>query len=454
MALEFKLKDFAHPVAILKLRATFEQTQWFTKEEQALYQERLLRRITEHAYRRVPYYQGLFDSLRLKPDDIRRLSDLEKIPLLTRAILRAEFKRLEATNSRAFRPQVLCTSGTSGQRIRFLADRPSNVLEFVYYWRHWNWAGYRLGDAFAEFSTVFFSKNEAKSRLPIYHQKLTNRLLLNSSAMSDAKVRDYVTAIRQYGPLFLKGSPSTLSYFSQSLRRQGFSDISFKAVFSTGEILVPRFRKLVEETLGCKVYDSYGHSERTVAISECPRGGLHINPDYGVCELVRRDDLRAEFADAGCDGSAYPAKLVGTSLYNFSMPLLRYDVGDIVLIEPGKKCACGREFPLVSAIAGRQSEVIMTPEGEAITAAFLVFEDVPNILAGQILQESLAELRVKIVPDARFSSAAEAQVTSRLRKLVGTAMKITTELCESVDELRGESGKLRPVMSKLNCFPP
>lgn len=454
MALEFKLKDFAHPVAILKLRSTFERTQWLTREEQELYQERLLRRITERAYRRVPYYRDLFDSIRLKPCDIRRLSDLDKIPLLTKATLRAEFKRLEATDSRAYRPRVLCTSGTTGQRTQFLVDRPSNVLEFVYYWRHWNWAGYRLGDPFAEFSTIFFSKDEAKRCLQTYHQKLTNRLLLNSGAMSDAKVRAYVTAIRRHRPLFLKGSPSALHYFSLSLARQGFDDISFKAVFSTGEVLVPRFRKLIEETFGCKVYDSYGHLERTVAISECPHGGLHLNPDYGVCELVRRDDLRAEFAGTDGVGSGYPARVVGTSLYNFSMPLLRYDVGDIVLVDPERKCACGRQFPLVSAIAGRQSEVIMTPEGEAITAAFLVFEDVPDILAGQILQESLAELRVRIVPDARFSRATEARLICRLRTLVGPAMKITTERCESVEELRAESGKLRPVVSKLRGFSP
>lgn len=454
MALEFKLGEFAHPLEILKLRSTFEASQWFSKEEQTLYQERLLRRIIEHAYRHVPYYRDLFDDARLKPNDIARLSDLNKIPVLTRTTLRAQFKRLEATNSRAFRPRVLCTSGTTGQRVQFLVDRPSNVLEFVYYWRYWNWADYRLGAPFAEFSSVFFSGDEAKSRLPTYRQRLTNRLLLNSSAMSDARVRSFVTAVRRHRPLFLKGLPSVLYYFSHSLRRQGLDDISFKAVFSTGEVLVPRIRKFIEETFGCKVYDSYGHMERTVAISECPRGGLHLNADYGICELIRREDLRAEFADADNDGSGYPARIIGTSLYNFSMPLLRYEVDDVVLVEPDKRCACGREFPLVSAIAGRQSEVIMTPEGEAITAAFLVFEDVPEVLAGQILQESLDELRVRIVPDAPFSSAAEARLTSRLRTLVGPTMKITTERCESVEALRGASGKVSSVVSKLDCFRP
>lgn len=452
MALEFKLGDFAYPVSIIKLRSTFEKSQWYTKEEQTLYQEHLLRRITEHAYRYVPYYRDLFDSVRLKPGDIRRLPDINKIPILTREILRAQFKRLTATNSRAFRPQALCTSGTTGQRIQFLVDKPSNVLEFVYYWRHWNWAGYRLGARFAEFSSSFFSKE--KTGLTTCYQRLSNRLLLNSSKMSDAKVRAYIAAIRQRRPLFLKGLPSVLYYFSLFLRQQGIDDISFKAVFSTGEVLVPRFRKLIEETLGCKVYDSYSHMERTVAISECPRGGLHINPDYGVFQLVRQDDLRAEFADADFNRSCYAARVIGTSLYNFSMPLLRYDVGDLVLVNPEEKCACGRQFPLVSAIAGRQSEVIMTPEGEVITAAFLVFEDVPEILAGQIVQESLIDLRVKVVPATYCSRAGEELLKSRLQRLVGPAMKITIERYESLELFRQESGKVKSVVSKLKCLLP
>lgn len=452
MALEFRLRDFAYPAAILKLRSTFEKTQWFTPEEQTLYQERLLRRIVEHAYRHIPYYRDLFDHIRLKPSDIRHLSDLYKIPVLTKEILSARFKTLEATNSRAFRPQVLYTSGTTGRRIEFLVDRPSNILEFVYYWRHWNWAGYRLGAPFAEFSSIFFLKGGEKSRLASHHQRLTNRLLLNSLSMSHATVKDYVRAIRKHRPLFLKGLPSVLYYFSLFLRQQGLNDISFKAVFSTGETLLPRCRKFIEETFSCKVYDSYGHMERTVAISECPRGGLHINPDYGILELIRQNDsLRADFTSEGGykrdDGAGYSARVVGTSLYNFSMPLLRYEVGDMVWVDPEKKCACGRQFPLVDAVDGRQSEVIMTPEGEVITAAFLVFEDVPDILEGQIVQESLDRLHVKIVPAPSFTKASEARLKSRLQMLVGHTAQITLERCDSSGLLRASSGKILTVVS-------
>ena len=450
MALEFKLKDFAHPAAIIKLRSIFEKTQWLTTEEQTLYQESLLRRMVEHAYHYVPYYRDLFDRIRLKPDDIRRLSDINKIPILTKEILSARFKTLEATNSRAFHPQVLCTSGTTGRRSQFLVDRPSNVLEFVYYWRHWNWAGYRLGAPFAEFSSVFFLKGDEKSRHVFQYQRLTNRLLLNSLSMSHATVRDYAAAIKKHRPRFLKGLPSVLYYFSLFLRQQGIADISFKAVFSTGERLVPRFRKLIEETFGCKVYDSYGHMERTIAISECPHAGLHINPDYGILELIRQHSFSAACTgEGGGDGggAVYSARVVGTSLYNFSMPLLRYEVGDTVLVDPEKKCVCGRQFPLVSAVEGRQSEVLITPDGKVITAAFLVFEDVPGILEGQIIQESINRLSVRIVPAPSFSKTSEARLKSRLQMLVGTNVKISVERCDSSGLLRACSGKIMSVVS-------
>src|SRR5262245_56965676 len=105
MALEFKVRDFAYPVSLLKLRATFEKSQWFSIEQQALYQEQLLRRIVEQAYWHVPYYRDLFDRIHLKPADIQQVRDLQKIPILTKKNLRDEHERLKADNRGRFHPR-------------------------------------------------------------------------------------------------------------------------------------------------------------------------------------------------------------------------------------------------------------------------------------------------------------------------------------------------------------
>src|SRR5829696_6708257 len=120
MALEFRPGDFAYPAAIIKLRSTFEKTQWFTKDEQTHYQEHLLRRIIEHAYSFVPHYRDLFDRVRLKPGDIQRLSDLDNIPILTREILRSRFEKHAAPPLRRRR----CRPGRSGEKVRVRPATP------------------------------------------------------------------------------------------------------------------------------------------------------------------------------------------------------------------------------------------------------------------------------------------------------------------------------------------
>lgn len=449
MALEFKPADFAYPLSLLKLRAAFEKNQWRARDEQINYQERLLRRIVSHAYAHVPYYRELFDELRLRPGDIRRLADLEKIPVLTKETLSREFKRLQADNCARHRPQLLTTSGTTGRRLEFLVDKHANVQEFVYYWRHWNWAGYRLGDPLAEFNTSFFRGRQRGEQQLTHFQRVPRRLLLDSSAISDATVTAYVAAIRKHRPRFLKGLASVLYYFALFLRRKKIEGLSFKAVFSTGELLLARERRVIEETFGCKVYDSYGHMERTVAISECPQGSLHVNSDYGILELLRQADVRSASATEARP-SNFTAKVIGTSLYNLSMPLLRYDVGDLVTVSAeDEACACGRQFPRVRSIDGRQNDVVITPDGQVLTAMFLVFEEVPGLLAGQISQESLDELLVSIAPSPRFTRENELAIVARLRGLVGAEMKISIRRCAAADLLQPRAGKYQVVVSKL-----
>src|SRR5882724_8755428 len=138
------------------MRYFFERSQWFTREELSDFQEQRLRVIVEHANRHVPYYRELFKRLSLTPADIRTVSDLAQLPSLRKDVVRSEFKRLQADDKLRYRPRLEQTSGTSGEPLRFLLDKPSNVLEFVYYWRHWSWAGYQLGARFAELSSSYF----------------------------------------------------------------------------------------------------------------------------------------------------------------------------------------------------------------------------------------------------------------------------------------------------------
>ncbi len=107
-------------------------------------------------------------------------------------------------------------------------DKSANVLEFVYYWRQWSWAGYRLGDRFAELTSHFFLKSEGRAGQLIHLQRLTRRLLLNSLNIGRENVRLFAGALRDYRPKFLKGIASALYYFALFLRELRADDIASK----------------------------------------------------------------------------------------------------------------------------------------------------------------------------------------------------------------------------------
>jgi phenylacetate-CoA ligase len=408
------------------LRRFFERSQWFSPEEQAHYQEQRLRKIVDRAYNYVPYYHDLFNRLRLRPKDIRTTADLRKLPTLSKATLRDEFLHLQATDGRRFRPRLYQTTGTTGAPLRFLLDKPANVLEFVYYWRHWSWAGYQLGSPFAELTSHYFLQKEERSEQLFYYQQIPRRLLLNSLSIAKANVITYAEALRVHHPQFLKGIASALYYFALFFKEEGVHDIWLRGVFSTGEMLLPHQRRTIEEIFHCPVLDSYGHMERTVAISECPEGGLHINPEYGILELV--DAKPAQSSDDG--RQLFAAKVIGTSLHNLSMPLLRYEVGDLVEVDQNPEvCACGRAMPRIRRINGRQEDVIVAPDGRVVTTLFIVFDKVPGIAQGQVIQEEPDRLRVRLVRNASFTEQSEVEFFHYLRRFIGSDMRWKWNIC-------------------------
>jgi len=440
MSIDFRIRDFFAPVAIWRLRRLFERTQWLPPDELRAFRERLLRAQIAHACERVPYWRDLFDRLHLKPGDIRHFEDLARLPILTRSAVREAGERLHAAGVR--RAQTVRTSGTTGIPATICLDKRANALEFVYYWRHWSWAGYRLGERFAELGSHYFVNRPRLADQVASFQRHLNRLMLSTLHLAPRRMPAFARAIHRHHPRFLKGMASDLYFLAAMLEQHGIDDVTFRAVFSTGETLVPAYRAVIERVFHCRVLDSYGHMERTVAISECPEGGYHINGEYGILEL---DDVRPRGREALVAGVA-----VGTALHNLAMPLIRYEIGDLIEpLETPRTCPCGRSLPLVKAIHGRQQDVVVTPDGRVITSLFLVLEFTEGVEFGQFVQEAVDRMTVLVVRGPAYSDRSEARVRHLLRRYLGPDVRIAFRYISRDEIPRGPTGKVRPVISHV-----
>jgi phenylacetate-CoA ligase len=439
MSIDFRIRDFFYPRDIWRLHRTFERNQWLSPELLEDYQLGRLKLVLTRAFERVPYYREQFKAKGLHPSDIRSLADLREFPTLSKEAVRENQERLLADDAPEHALFACSTSGSSGEPLRFYLDRNSQALEFVYYWRYWGWSGYRLGDSIAELASHHFLVHRELVDRATYLQRGLRRLLLNSNLISDRGCRAMAEALRRRRPRFLKGVSSALYFFALGLQRLGIKDIHFDVVFSTGDVVTEMHRRVIEDVFNSEVRDSYGHMERTVAASQCPQGAYHVHSDYGVLEVE----------GAGAQAQNGFGRVLGTSLHNLAMPLIRYEVGDAVELFPERRlCPCGRGLPLLKAIHGRQEDVIVTPDGRCVTALFIVPKFVSGIRGIQFLHTEEDKLSILLVPGQDWESGASGALLEYTRRTVGPSMRLELRLVRLEDLLRDSSGKVRTVVGR------
>jgi phenylacetate-CoA ligase len=144
------------------------------------------------------------------------------------------------------------------------------------------------------------------------------------------------------------------------MQREGI-EMDVKSTVTTGDILTKSMRKLINNVLNTEVFDHYACAEFGRIAFECELHNYHLSTDALIIETVR--DGESVIGERG--------NIVVTSLFNYLMPLIRYDIGDIGKIEI-ESCECGRKLPLLKKIYGRSKKLIILNSGKIFTETDLL----------------------------------------------------------------------------------
>ena len=148
-------KNFIYPIIqlkyppeerSLKILKLLDKTQWWTTQDIQTFQHKRLRLLLEHAYQHVPYYHNIFSTRGLKPQDIKTMNDLRKLPILTKKDIRDHYTDLTTTIYRHTQFIPSQTSGSTGMPLRFFVDKQWLAWNMAVAYREWHWAGYTIGD--------------------------------------------------------------------------------------------------------------------------------------------------------------------------------------------------------------------------------------------------------------------------------------------------------------------
>jgi phenylacetate-CoA ligase len=405
-------------------------------------QNKKLRTLIRHAYERIPYYHQEFKKRNLLPDDIRTVEDLEKLPYLTKDIIRENFSELFDKSLIGKRTRLNQTSGSSGEPLRYYLTLDGLSISWAAGYRAWNWGGYELGDKRVMFGSSVLYNLPIQKKIRYF---LERNMPFSSFNLTEDMLAQYVSKIRRFNPKFIRGYPSTLYILSSYLQRHNIDDITPESVFTTAETLFPFQRRLIETVMGCPVSDGYGCRDGGANAMEC---GSHEG--YHICS----EQCYLETIDSGGRiTTGNKGEIVTTDFHNYAMPFIRYKTGDIGTLTD-EECSCGRGLPLMKSIEGRIINLIYHSNGNLLSGLPLtdVFEHIEErknktISQYQIIQETRQRIVLQIVKGENYTQENSHQIISEIKKHVGQEMDIQIEFTDNIPLTKG--GKRLFVICKI-----
>ena len=405
------------------------RNQWKSPDELRKIQETRLKKMIQYAYRHTELYHRKFREANVTPSDFNTLEDLKKFPCVTKAEMRDNFPggvvSHEYDVSRCLHS---ATSGSTGEVLHIAYSRAAYEYYMAVTYRNFAALGFKPWHRFAytrygpvEIGSQFYEKFGITKRKHI-------SVFLNPA--------EQVAALKKFKPHAITGYPSIMMEWAKLLEGQNNS-IHPLFVRTEAELLTKEAKKFMEDTFNCELYEEYGSAEFIHMAFKCLQGGYHISSDSVVLEFL--DD--GEDVASGEEGTVHI-----TSLVNYAMPFIRYNLNDIAVPLDGV-CPCGRTLPLMKLIVGKDEDFFVLPSGKKIGPRLVmpIFEMAAGVKEFKMVQKRKDLIQIDIVPGRTFTEKDSDDLKRALLGTMGEPVEIVFNLCEDLP--RGRHNRPRPMRS-------
>lgn len=428
-----------------------KESQWFSSARLQELQWKKLEKLLVHAYMNVPYYRELLDRLSLEPQDIKSPADLSRIPLLKKQNIRDMAKKLKAQDRD--RPcESIGTSGSTGIPLTILKDSAAMGYYMSAVWRGRSWWGWELGDRqLGLWGQPINEKQSLRRKLGLFAVNFAahlgeNCVVLSPFSLNRQTVHECYKRMRRFRPKVVFGYASSLHMLAQLFQEEDLDgkSLGIQGIHSTAEMLYGYRRKLMESVFGCQVFNVYATNEVSVIAFQCPDGNMHITDENILIEFIR---------DAQPVGRGEPGSIVVTDLNNYSMPLIRYEIGDIG-VKSEEKCSCGRGLSLLDSITGRDDDQVCLGNGQATNPLVFgyIFDEVNErnngaIKEWKVVQKSPESFLIRIVAAGCRQEDLTSCASDVIKYKLGEDLELSFDFVDHIP--REQSGKLRAFVSEI-----
>ena len=411
------------------------------REEILRIQNKKIVKQVKHVYESVPYYRDLMDKKGVKPEDIKSVDDIKKLPFLTKDDLREAYPYgLLGTDLKNI-VRIHSTSGTTGRRVvAFYTQKDLDLWE----------------ECCARAIVAAGGTKEDVCQVSYGYGLFTGGSGLHGGShkvgcltlpMSSGNTERQIQFMMDLGATILCCTPSYAAYIGESLEDAGYKpeDNKLKAGIFGAEPWTEEMRREIEKSLGIKAYDIYGLTETSgpgVAFECEAQSGMHINEDHFYAEIIDPDT--GEVLPEGAKG-----ELVFTSLDKEGFPLLRYRTRDICILSR-EKCSCGRTFVKMSKPLGRSDDMMIIRGVNVFPSQIetvLLKEGYPpnyQIVVDRAKNNDTFDIYVEFSPEQFSDKVSEIQahersLTAAMRSMLGIGPKIHLVPPRTIERSEGKA---------------
>lgn len=400
------------------LVAEMKLNQWKSTEELEQIQEEKLKALLSYAKENVPHYRDI--------KQVKGLEDLSQLPMTDKYDVRRNpdsfLSRLCAKSSLLHS----VTSGSTGTPLTIYRNHDESKYGRAFQMHHLIEGGVTPFDTQAWITTDPYMPN-ILNRMGFYRRR---HLIFHGTK----QLLDDLISLK---PDALRGTPSFLVPLAHENIDRGH-ELSVKRAFCFSEMVSDKARKLITDSFGCPLYDSYGSVETSWISWECEKGNMHLHSDHLIAEIVDNHGQPVSRGDYG--------NIVITPLWQRTMPLIRYKLGDRTAFGP--KCSCGRGLHTLKSIEGRANNLVALPSGELCSSHLITFNlrAIPGILQFQAIQEKDHSINVMILPVGEPSQALKEKIIESLNQAFPERVPVNVEF---VKEFKPDKrGKLMDFISR------
>jgi phenylacetate-CoA ligase len=418
--------------------AFLEESDYWDRERYEAFQFEQLKALLNHVSQHVPYYRKLFSNYGFNPHNVGSLDDIKVLPYLTKEIVQDEGENFLAENIPREELEETYTSGSTGIPLVLYRTKEAMLRARAQIYHVLKRVDYDPKKKVVLFRGSIQIGNKEDYDILRYG----NKLLLNVRNVSNRWMKKYYEAVRNFRPEFFSGHRTDLLNFALFIKEEGLPPLTgLRAALAYGETIFPWQRSIIGESFGTRVFSTYGMFESIIFGGECEYSHqYHIFPQYGITELIHRDDMAHE--------------IVATGLSNYAMPFIRYRTMDVG-VEGARRCkSCGRNHLLIERIDGRMKEYLVNRDGKMLYASLSDAFDVnifQNVKAHQFYQDEPGFVQMKIQKGKSYNESDTELIEGEIRRnlnIPDSGIDLTLVFVDAVEKTA--SGKVLMTDQRLD----